>query len=96
MNRDDLRAFEPDHTIASTAVAGRDAPGLMSAGYVGRRPMPAPQTEPALESTLTPADWLHVADALEAKAAELDAIDPEIAVIYRRDAVRIRAQLRRC
>jgi len=59
---------------------------------VGRRPMPAPQIEPVLESTLTPADWLHVADALEAKAADLETSDPEIAQIYRRDVTRIRAQ----
>jgi hypothetical protein len=59
---------------------------------VVRRPMPAPQIEPVLESTLTPTDWLHVADALEAKAADLETSDPEIAQIYRRDVTRIRAQ----
>jgi hypothetical protein len=53
--------------------------------------MPASQTEPVLESALMPADWLHVADVLQAKAAELEASDPEIAHIYRRDAVQIRA-----
>jgi hypothetical protein len=57
--------------------------------------MPAAQFEPVVESTLTPADWLHVADALEAKAADLETTDPEIAQIYQRDAVRIRAQWRR-
>jgi hypothetical protein len=53
--------------------------------------MAAPQTEPVLEFALTPADWLHVADVLEAKTAALEASDPEIAQIYRRDAGRLRA-----
>jgi hypothetical protein len=57
--------------------------------------MPAPQIEPALESKLTPADWLRVANVLETKAADLETNDPEIAQIYRRDATRIRAQWRR-
>jgi len=47
---------------------------------------------PVLESTLTPADWLRVADALEAKAAELETSEPEIAQIYRRDVALMRAQ----
>jgi hypothetical protein len=41
---------------------------------------------------LTPVDWLHVADILQAKAAELEASDPEIARIYLRDAARIQVQ----
>jgi GrpB-like predicted nucleotidyltransferase (UPF0157 family) len=57
--------------------------------------MPAPQIEPVLESTVTPAGWLHVADVLEAKAVELEASDPAIAQTYRREAARIRAQWRR-
>jgi hypothetical protein len=57
--------------------------------------MPAPQIEPVLESMLTPADWLHVADVLETKAGELEASDLEIAQIYRRDAAQIREQWRR-
>jgi hypothetical protein len=57
--------------------------------------MSAPPTEPVLNSTLTPADWLHVAAVLETRAAELDSSDPEIAQIYRGDATRIRAQWRR-
>jgi hypothetical protein len=73
----------------------RAARGLISAADVWRRPMPAPQIEPVLESTMTPAGWLHVADVLEAKAVELEASDPEIAQIYRREGARIRAQWRR-
>jgi hypothetical protein len=49
----------------------------------------------ALESTLTPAAWLRVADVLAAKAAELETNDPEIARIYRSDADRILSQWRR-
>jgi hypothetical protein len=49
----------------------------------------------ALESTLTPAAWLRVADVLAAKAAELETNDPGIAQIYRSDAARILAQWRR-
>ena len=94
-NRNGLGALGPDHTLASKAATRRAARDLISAADVGRRPMPAPQIEPVLESTLTPADWLHVADALGAKAAELETSDPEIARIYRRDATRIRAQWRR-
>jgi hypothetical protein len=92
MNRDGLGSLVPDGTIASPAAATSAARGLISAAYVGRRLVPVPQIEPVLESTLTPTDWLHIADALEAKAAELDASDPEIGQIYRRDACRIRAQ----
>jgi hypothetical protein len=57
--------------------------------------MPAPQIEPVLESAVTPAGWLHVADVLEAKAAELEMSDPEIAQVDRGEAARIRAQWRR-
>jgi hypothetical protein len=73
----------------------RAARGLISAADVWRRPMPARQIEPVLESMVTPAAWLHGADVLDAKAAELEASDPEIAQIYRREAARIRAQWRR-
>ena len=73
----------------------RAARGLISAAGVGRRPMPAPQIEPVLESAVTPAGWLHVADVLEAKAAELEMSDPEIAQVDRGEAARIRAQWRR-
>jgi hypothetical protein len=41
---------------------------------------------------LTPADWLRIADALEAKATELETSEPEIAQIYRSDVARTRAQ----
>jgi hypothetical protein len=54
--------------------------------------MSAPQVEPLPE--LSRADWLRVADVLAQRADELDASDPEIADIYRRDAARIRAQWR--
>ena len=92
MNRNGLETLVPDHTLASTTATRHGARGLLSATAVGRRPMPTPQVGPVLESTLTPADWLHVADALEAKAAELETSEPEIAQIYRRDVARTRAQ----
>jgi hypothetical protein len=94
-NRNGLWGLVPDHTIASTAATRLAAGGLISAADVGRRPIPAPQIEPVLESTLTPAGWLHVADVLEAKAAELETSDLEITQIYRSNAARIRAQWRR-
>jgi hypothetical protein len=53
--------------------------------------MPSAQIDPVLESTLTPAGWLHVADVLAATAAGLETSDPDIAQIYRRDAGRLRA-----
>jgi len=59
---------------------------------VGRRATPTSQMWPVLEPTLTPADWLRVADALEAKATELETSEPEIAQIYRRDVALTRAQ----
>ena len=73
--RDGLGALGPDHT-ASTAAAEHAAPGLTGATAFGRRPMPTTQLGPVLESTLTPVDWLRVADALEAKAAELETSEP--------------------
>lgn len=54
--------------------------------------MTLPAVEPLPE--LSCADWLRVADVLAQRATELDATDPEIADIYRRDAARIRAQWR--
>ena len=92
MKRDVLGTPVPDHTLASTTATRRDAPGLISATDVGRRPTPTSQMWPVLESTLTPADWLRVADALEAKAAKLETSEPEIAQIYRSDVARTRAQ----
>ena len=92
MNRNGLGTIVPDHTLASTTATRRDAPGLISATDVGRRPTPTSQMWPVLESTLTPADWLRVADALEAKAAELETSEPEIAQIYRRDVALMRAR----
>jgi hypothetical protein len=59
---------------------------------VGRQATPTSQMWPVLEPTLTPADWLRVADALEAKATELETSEPEIAQIYRRDVALTRAQ----
>ena len=92
MIRNGLGTLVPDRTLASTPATRRAARGLLSATAVGRRPMPTPQVGPVLESTLTPADWLRVADALEAKAAELETSEPEIAQIYRRDVALTRAQ----
>ena len=59
---------------------------------VGRQATPTSQMWPVLEPTLTPADWLRVADALEAKATELETSEPEIAQVYRRDVALTRAQ----
>ena len=85
-------SWDDGHERTATRRATR---GLISAAGGWRRPMPAPQIEPVLESTVTPAGWLHVADVLEAKAVELEASDPAIAQTYRREAARIRAQWRR-
>jgi hypothetical protein len=91
-NRNGLGALVPDHALAYAAATRHAARDFINAADVGRRPVPTPQIEPVLESTLAPADWLHVADVLDARAAELQASDPEIAQIYRRDVTRIRAQ----
>ena len=92
MKRDGLGTPVPDHTLASTTATRRDAPSVVSANDVGPRPTPTSPMWPVLESTLTPADWLHVADALEARAAKLETSEPEIARIYRSDVARTRAQ----
>ena len=92
VNRYGLVALAPESTLASTTATRRVARGFTGAAGVGHRIMPAPQFEPVLESALTPADWLHVADALAAKAAELETSEHEIAQIYRTDAARIREQ----
>lgn len=92
MNRNGLGTIVPDHTLASMAATGGAARDLLRATAVGRRPMPTPHVGPVLESTLTPADWLRIADALEAKATELETSEPEIAQIYRSDVARTRAQ----
>lgn len=43
-------------------------------------------------SRLQPADWLKVATQLDLLADSLEANDPYVADVYRRDAARIRAE----
>jgi hypothetical protein len=51
-----------------------------------------PIRDPEPLPPLSRADSLRVADALERFAADLDASDPDIAAMYRRDAARIRGR----
>jgi hypothetical protein len=54
--------------------------------------------EPVPESQLTPADWVRVADQLEKRAELLEARgtydDQYLALVYRREAARLRATWR--
>ena len=48
--------------------------------------------EPVPASDLQPADWIRVATQLDLLADDLEASDPYVADVYRRDAARLRAE----